>query len=156
MSEITFQSEVPTVSLIDEARALFRRHFDEIAAHHVLFGAPNPDRAWYESIITGRALHAVTARLGGTLVGYFIFTVTRNKHYKHIVVAAEDLYFLAPESRMGFQGLVFLDFAVKAMEATKAHYGSLRCKVDHDQGPILKLLGFEMVETVWQKVFHFG
>lgn len=152
---LTFQCE-PPLPLLEEARALFAQHYDEIAVHKALFGAPNPDVEQYRSLAKMGILYAVTARDDGRLAGYFVFIVKRNAHYRHVTGAIEDLYFLAKEYRTGLNGYRFLSHAVKAMEATGADYCAMRTKLDHSHGLLLDRLGFRAIETVYQKVTDHG
>jgi len=46
----------------------------------------------------------VTARDGDKLVGYFLWFLVSHPHYKHVVVAEEDLHFLPLEYRRGLTG----------------------------------------------------
>ena len=152
---VTFQFE-PFEAFFAAAQALFDRHFDEIAEHKELFGKVSPDLDLYRAFDKRGVLRILTARHAGELVGYFVFVVKPNAHYRHVLAAIEDLYFLAPEYRKGITGYRFLRRAVEAMEESGAHIGSLRTKLKHDHGQLLERLGFRPVEVIYQKVFRHG
>lgn len=152
-SEIAFAFE-PFERAFPEAQALFAEHFDEIAEHKDVFGAPDPDLDFYRALERGGALRVITARDRGRLVGYFVFALARRKHYRTVMGAVEDLYFLAPEYRKGLTGFRFLRYCAQAMAETSAQVISMRTKINHNHGAMLERLGFRPIEIIYEKVTH--
>ena len=152
---ITFQKE-PFATAFPDAQRLFADHFDEVAENKKLLGAPNPDVDGYATMDRMGAYHVLTARDGEELVGYFAFITRRNFHYKHIISASEDLYFLAPEARGMKTGYRFLQAATDAMRAAGGDLASMRVKIAHDHGPLLERLGYRPIEVIYTKVLREG
>jgi hypothetical protein len=77
-----------------EAEPLTRGHWEEIAKDKGLLTL-NPDLDKYRSLDAGGHLLVLTARADGELIGYFVWIVIAHPHYKHVLVAEEDLHFTA-------------------------------------------------------------
>src|SRR5271156_2488408 len=86
----------PFKPAFDEAKALMELHYDEIAKNKQLLKL-NPDVATYNKADQENKLLLLTARSEGVLVGYFLWIMIKHAHYQDVVVAEEDLHFLAPK-----------------------------------------------------------
>jgi GNAT superfamily N-acetyltransferase len=147
---VTFQKE-PFWQALHDAEALLPRHFDEIAEFKVILGEPDPDIEEYARLSERKALHVLTARDDGRLVGYYVATVTHNRHYRKVTNGVDDLYFLAPEYRRGRVGVQLFLEAERMMREAGAMIGIAKVKVAHDHGPILERLGWRPFERVYAK-----
>lgn len=127
------------------------------AAHwaEMPFDAELPLRP-HERLYAAREEHGgllvVTARDAGTLVGYFVCFVARHPHYD-LRTAAMDVYFLAPEHRVGGNALRLFG----AMEdACRRHGVGLllaTARLDRGQGAMraMEWLGWRPTRTVYEK-----
>jgi GNAT superfamily N-acetyltransferase len=138
-----------------EAEPLTRLHWEEIAKNKALLTL-NPDVEKYELLDKNDALLLVTARDDGALVGYFLWIVLPHPHYKHVLVAEEDLHFLSPEYRSGGvrgagcgYGYKLLEAARDAAIARGARLLTMREKVGHEHPAIMDGLGFVPADVVY-------
>jgi GNAT superfamily N-acetyltransferase len=135
----------------DEAMPLLLRHWQEIALNQATTPL-DPDWKTYKLLEDAGALHVTTLRDHGELIGYVSFVISPNLHYRTVVVAVDDIFWLAPEHRKGLLGRRLLKAAHEAViraGATKiVHHHK-----DHlDIGPLFRSLGFTMIEHVYSKV----
>lgn len=122
-----------------EAGPLMALHWDEIAKNKQLLTL-NPDEEKYAAIAQNLLL--VTARCGDRLVGYFLWILVTHPHYKHILIAEEDLHFLLPEFRRGLTGYKFIKAACQFAFEKGAHMLACREKIGHEHPAIMKRIGF--------------
>ena len=78
-----------------EIRPLFDRHWAEIAHDKTI--PLDPDYDLYLKADEGGMLRVYTAREGATLIGYCVFFVRANPHYKSTIYAVQDIIFIVPE-----------------------------------------------------------
>jgi GNAT superfamily N-acetyltransferase len=135
-------------AVIDEARPLLRRHWEEIAKNKELLKL-NPDMEMYDRI--GENLLLITARNDGALVGYFVWFLIKHPHYRHVSVAEEDLHFLLPEYRRGLTGYKLMKAACTAAFDCGANLLVSREKIGHEHPAIMKRLGFVPTDIVYTR-----
>lgn len=132
-----------------EAGPLMELHWREIARNKALL-VLNPDEGLYRKMQPNLLL--VTARCAGRLVGYFLWVLMTHLHYKHVLVAEEDLHFLLPEYRRGLTGYKFIKAACVAAHARGAKLLVMREKIGHEHPALMERLGFKATDTVYTKV----
>ena len=140
-----FQRESVT-KVIDEIKPLLEMHWREIAHYQDI--ELNPDWEFYLSVPSVRVY---TARMDGELIGYGVFFIGPNRHYKQSVQAVQDILFVHPShrgGRTGYKLLAFCDSEAKA-EGAQAIYHHV--KAVHDFGPLLKRLGYETVDLIYAR-----
>jgi hypothetical protein len=138
----------PFMETFDEARPLLELHWDEIAKNKQLMTL-NPDVKKYEKI--AECLLLVTARVGGRLIGYFLWILVTHPHYKHVSVAEEDLHYLLPEYRRGLTEYLFMKAACNAALERGAQLLTVREKIGHEHPAIMKRLGFSPTDIVYTR-----
>jgi hypothetical protein len=79
-----------------EAMPLLLRHWGEIALNQATTPL-DPDWEAYRRLEDAGVLHVTTLRVDGELIGYVSFLVAPNLHYRTVVVATDDVFFLLPE-----------------------------------------------------------
>jgi hypothetical protein len=138
-----------------EAQPLTRPHWEEIAKNKGLLRL-NPDLEKYVYLNEGGRLLLITARADDRLVGYFLWIIMAHPHYKHVLVAEEDLHFLSPEYRSGGcygegcqYGYKLLEAARDAAIARGAQLLTMREKVGHEHPSIMNGLGFSATDIVY-------
>lgn len=152
---IQFAREPLTDALWAEAEPLLRAHYDEISAFKDI--PLEPDVALYMAGEAAGILRVFTARLEYDcearhypLVGYALYFVRPNPHYKSSLQANQDVIYLAPSVR-GKTGLKFIAWCDDqlAAEGVQVVYQHLKVKADHAR--LMAYLGYEPVDTIYAK-----
>jgi GNAT superfamily N-acetyltransferase len=133
----------------DEAAGLIALHWREIAPYQDITRI-NPDLELYERLEAAGRLLLVTARDAGTLVGYFLMILAPHPHYRHIVVATEDLHFVHPAAR-GWTGIKLMKFAERMARAQGATLMVGRAKAKSEHGALYARLGYDLMDEVFTK-----
>lgn len=133
----------------DEAQKLLQAHWEEIAPYQDLFKL-EPSLEAYQKLEANGALAIVTARDDGTLVGYFIMFVQRHPHYKSVMVAVEDIKFIAPKYRGG-TGLKMIKFAEALARRLGCKVIFQRSKAKSEHGAMYARLGYDLMDEVYAK-----
>lgn len=148
---VSFQPEL-IAGLWPEADPLFERHKDEIAHYQDI--ALSVDKATYEKQEAAGILKVYTARSlpDFSLIGYAIYFVGPNLHYRDSIQARQDVVYLAPEWRKGRVGLRLIHYADERLR----DWGVAVCyhhqKIAHPAiGRLLQYEGYECVEKIWAK-----
>jgi hypothetical protein len=156
---VTFQVEGIT-DLRHEAMPLLLKHWEEIALNKEVVRL-DPDWDGYERLHNLGMLHVTTARADGALVGYASYLLAPNLHYRTMLVAEGDIFYLAIEQRKGTTGIRLLAEAERHLKARaradkrgfenvyiinkeKAHF--TRPDGRSIVGPVLKHLGYNLIE----------
>ena len=142
---ITFMREL-VENVIEEIKPLLELHWREIAHYQDI--ELDPDWEFYENAKTVRVY---TCRDEGKLIGYGVFFIAPNKHYKQSIQAAQDILFLHPDyrgGRIGYRLIRFCDNQLKA-EGAQAVYHHV--KTAHNWGNLLTHMGYELVDLIYAK-----
>lgn len=163
---ITYQREPITLTLKQECRALLDLHYREV-------GPPSwgwldvdipLDPSWdrYEELERNGAYHILTVRDDGRLIGYSCWTLVRNHHYRDIIDAANDIYFLHPDYRGKTVGYRLFTKAEEMVIEACADMPRKILRIENtvklhdgkDEAPrrVLEASGYHAVETVFWKV----
>lgn len=111
----------------------------------------NPDYDSYRALEKAGALEIYTARDDGALVGYAIFVVSSNLHYR-VVQAQNDLFYVKPSHRgiMISQHLL-RDFAESELKALGVQVINLTIKSAHNWQLLAERWGYEHTEINMQR-----
>jgi hypothetical protein len=150
---ITFQEE-PFAQAYGDAAPSLEKHYEEIAEDKETIGKVDPDLAVYEALEANGRLRVLTARDGGKLVGYYVAILAPSLHYKSILCATEDMYYLDPDYRKGTAGIRLFVEAEKMIRAAKVVLTIAKTKVAHDHGILFQRLGYRPFERVYMKVLE--
>ena len=147
---ISFQVE-PYASCRGDIEPHLPSHFKEIALNQE---AVPLDVDWhtYNEMADKGALHIVTARKSGALVGYIVGFVRTHPHYKSTLHTFTDIFWLHPDCRKGMTGVkLFREYerSLKARGVVKVFIAS-KCHLD--MSPIFERLGWHRTEVVYSKV----
>ena len=149
---LTFAQEELTANLaIHEIIPLSRDHFEEVD--------PFPDRTVdvdltvYENAHKQGMLRIFTARDLGTLVGYAIFIVAKDYHYKDSIRATQDMLYLAPKYRNGFIGVEFIRWCDEQLRAENVATVYQYSAKNPDIGPVFAHLDYTPIQTLWARRF---
>ena len=138
---LTFQTESLFPDLFFEMKPLLERHWNEIALKDA-FGPVDIDENAYRALYECGMLHVTTARDEGRLVGYAVYFVMHNFHYKTRRV---------PEYRKGLVGFRLLREADRALSGMVDIIVN-KVKAAHDCGRLFERMGYHLAEKNYMKV----
>lgn len=135
---------VPVHYIFDELKKIVPRHYAEIAEDDE---PVNIDWQLYELASINKQAMAVTARDDGKLVGYIVFTITKNLRHKHITEAVSSGWFIEPEYR-GTLGMEIVDKAGEYLKANGVHL--TKFILGGTAGKLLARKGYTTKHQVWE------
>jgi GNAT superfamily N-acetyltransferase len=150
---ITMQTE-KLFNIIDEIMELANKHGDEFTYNKDIKGDVNPNFDLASILDQHDRIRVVTIRDNNKLIGYFVFTLQPMAHYRNILMAAEDTFYLLPEYRGKSFGYRFLKYAVDEMKKTGAKVLKVANKVKADYRSLWERLGFEQEEIIYTQVVN--
>ena len=134
-----------------EMLPLLVRHWREVALNHA--DVPlDIDEARYKSLDESGALHIVTARQAGTLIGYHVAIISTHLHYASTLHGITDVYWIAPEKRQGTTALRLFQRVERELKARGVKKLFTATKLHLDQGRLFEHLGYKPVERLYAKL----
>lgn len=133
---------VPLHFILDELKVLAPRHYEEISD-----GEPfNVDWNTYDAAgRSGQAL-AVTVRDKNILVGYIVFTISRNLRHMHLIEATSSGWYVEKK----YRGQIGAELVKKADEYLKnAGVHKTEYILNGAAGKMLERLGYKATHQVW-------
>jgi len=147
---ITFQKE-PLFPFVDEALALFKEHYEEIAERTDVIEL-DPDLDRYKTLENAKILEVHTARDDGKLVGYSLWMVVNHLHYKKSVTASSDILYIHPDYRKGLLGYRFLKWTTEEIKKRSPQRILFHMKPFLDYGHLVERLGGHYFEKTYSIV----
>lgn len=147
-----FNAETFSEDLFEESLPLLTEHWREIAHYGDI--PLDPDFEVYAAIARAGQLRVFTVRTvepTQELIGYAVFIVRPNPHYKGSVQAVQDVLFIRPSHRGGSMGYRFIRWCDQRLRAEGAQLSIHHVKSAHDFGPLLNRLGYELVDFIYCK-----
>jgi len=103
-------------------------------------------------VYTVRAFTVVDNESLAPLIGYAVFFVHRNPHYRSSLQAVEDVIYLDPEYRRGRTASRLVRFAERRLTEDGVQVIYHHAKVAHPAlGKILERMGYEHIENIYGK-----
>lgn len=150
MPMITFVREKAS-DVFDEALPLLRAHWEEIAHYKDI--PLDPDREQYRLFDEAGMLRTYTARTDKwELVGYAVFFVRPNAHYKSSLQAVQDIIFISKDHRGG-TGAKFILWCDEQLRAEGVQVVYHHVKAAHNFGPLLERFGYKLVDLIYARRF---
>lgn len=144
---LKYQCE-PALACIDEAYPLLYAHWEEIA--HFKDISLEPDLDAYEKLHKAGVLRTFTARNEfDKLVGYAVFVVRANPHYRSSVQAVQDILYVDKQYRG--KGLEFIKWCDEQLKAEGVQAVYQHVKQAHNFGPALERIGYELVDLIYAR-----
>lgn len=145
---ITFQVENWN-DVMQEAKPLWYLHYEEVAQNKDKMKL-NPDIERLNLLNDNGMLHIVTARKQGELVGYHASVVETLMHYKDVLAANGDLYWLRKDCR-GVTAIRLFEEVEKTLKlrGIKIIYDITKIYADH--GRLFEYLGYKPIERRYSK-----
>lgn len=144
--ETVWAQEPFSVDLFQEALPLLVEHWQEISHNKDI--PLDPDLDAYLRVAESGSLRVFTVRRGGALIGYAVFIVRRNLHYKTSLQAVQDVLFIRKSERGG-TGIRFIKFCDNMLRSEGVQVVYQHVKAAHNFGPLLVRLGYECVEEIY-------
>lgn len=154
-------SGLPEAAIVREPWFLLRPHILPLwERHHAEIGDPadrgrialSPHWARYDARDAEGALHIMTMRQAGALIGYVFVIVDVHLHYRETLCGFFDLYWVDPEYRGHWAGVRLMretEASLKARGIKKLFSGT---KLWHDASAMFKRCGWaetERLHTKW-------
>lgn len=146
-SKVEFGSE-KVRAVWPEIYPIFEKHWEEIAHHKDIPLDPNIEI--YHKLDDSGAIRVYTAREDGELVGYCVFFIHPNLHYKNSLHANQDVLYIKKEKRGRF-GMKFISWCDEQLRKEGVQVISQHVKKAHDFGPLLKRLDYELVDLIYAR-----
>lgn len=134
---------------IIEAESLLKEHWGEIAHYKDIPLDPNYDE--YINLENAGIVRCFVARSGrdNSMVGYGVYFVRHNLHYRNSLQAVQDIIFIKKEHRgKGGAFLFWCDEQLKN-EGVQAVYHHV--KTEHNFGPVLERMSYELVDLIYAR-----
>lgn len=146
---LTFQRE-RAVDLWEEAMPLFEKHYKEICHYKDL--KLNPDVENYNALEEAGAIRCYTARMNGDLIGYCVWFLKYNPHYRDSLQALQDVLFLLPEYRGTRAGLKLIRYCEDRLreENVQVIYHHIKINTPHTID-LFRKLGYEEIDVIMGK-----
>ena len=144
-----FSQEILSHDLIVEMIPLLYKHYKEIAHYQDI--ELDPDYEQYLKIQELGMIRVFTARdeINSSLIGYSVFFVRNNLHYKNSKQAVQDILFLHPERR-GVGGKL-IDFADTMLTSEGVQVVYHHVKKEHNFGKLLERKRYELIDLIYGK-----
>lgn len=131
-----------------EMLPLLSRHKDEIAHYKDI--EFEPDEEFYLQSERAGILRVYTVRTPERkLIGYGVFFLKNNPHYKSSKQAVQDVIFIDKDYR-GI-GSSFIDFCDEQLKSERAQAVYHHVKSAHNWGPMLERKGYELVDLIYAR-----
>ena len=143
-----FKREPLTEDLLDEMLPLLQAHYEEIARFKDI--PLNPDWDFYRAVDTAGMLRIFTMRRPtGHLLGYAVYFVRTNPHYKTSLQATQDILFVHPDWRG--HGLKFLLWCDEQLKGEEVQIVCQHIKSDHNFGAALERAGYQLLDLIYAR-----
>jgi hypothetical protein len=133
----------------DEISQMFQKHYEELSVTKQF--NLNPDFITYWEADKRKILKVVTCENNNEIIGYIVYFIGLNLHYKDCLLATEDIYYLKPEYRKGSTGIKMFKFAEKYLKSIGVNMIKYSTKVHLDNSRLFEFLGCEFTEKVFLK-----
>jgi len=121
---------------------LLQQHYEELTLHkNIMKLAPDWDQ--YQRHMERGELFVLAAYFGSRLVGYSVFFLYNNIHYKNNIMAKNDVLFLSRPYRRGRMGINLIRRSEDALRELGVSKVVWHIKCHSDFRPILHRMGYE-------------
>jgi hypothetical protein len=135
--------------VFNEVSQMFEKHYEELSATKGF--KLNPDYDIYWEADKRNTLKTIVALKNDEIIGYIVYFVGINLHYKDCLLATEDIYYLKPEYRKGLIGPRMFVFAEKYLKSIGVNMIRYSTKTHLDNSRLFEFLGCNFVEKVYTK-----
>lgn len=140
-----FSQEDLTESLLEEVKPLLLKHWQEISFYKDI--PLDPDYDLYLRMQHNGNLKCFSCREdSGNLIGYAVYLVQPNPHYKGSIWAKEDILFVDPSKRG--MGMFLLKYCDEQLLKMNVQVVTHHIKFSHDWSNAAVLIGYEKNEIM--------
>lgn len=143
-----FQRE-PIRNFIDDMFPLLEKHYQEIAHYHDI--ELNPDLEAYLANEEAGFLRTYTIRDHGKLVGYGVYFVRPNPHYKESLQAVQDVIYLDQPLRGNGEGMKFIAWCDEELKKDGVQVVYHHVKNKLNWGPALEKMGYKLMDLIYAR-----
>lgn len=143
---MTFQEE-KLKNCLDEAKPLLYAHYKEIAHYQDI--EFNPDYEMYLKMDEAGIIKSYSVRENGVMIGYAVFFIKRNLHYKKSIQAQQDIVFIKSDKRGC--GLFFIKWCDEQLKREGIQVVYHHIKAAHNFGKALERIGYELQDLIYSK-----
>lgn len=147
---MTIQYTTAKVSeCFDDVLKLLDDHYNELSVtkHYRL----NPIYEIYKDNESSGKCRVILCKDDDQIVGYIVFFIDANLHYKDCLLATEDIYYLKPEYRKGTIGIKMFKFAERYLKSLGVNMIRYSTKVHMDNSKLFEFMGYTFIEKVFTK-----
>lgn len=132
----------------EEVSDLLHAHWKEVAHYQDI--PLDVDWDAYHAADAIGTLRIYTVRThDGLLVGYSVYFVRANPHYKGSIQAVQDVLFIHPDRRgRGVRFIMWCDEQLRDLGVQAVYH---HVKKDHNFGPMLNRIGYELVDLIYAR-----
>ena len=140
-----FAEEPITLELLEEVKPLLEKHWEEIAHYKDI--PLDPDYELYLKMQSMGMIRAYSMRDGDAkLVGYAVYVVRPNLHYKKCLTATEDIIFVDPNKR-GY-GMFLIKWCDEELKKIGVDMVLHHVKLAYDFSKALERIGYEKQDII--------
>ena len=132
----------------DDLVPLLDKHYAELAPYKDV--PLDPDKDFYLKADELGMIRVYAAREAGVLVGYAVYGVRRDVHYKSLKKAEQGLLFVAPERRGRF-GLKFIRWCEEQLKGEGVNLIVCHAKIHRDFGGVFAHLGYTPTDQIYAR-----
>ncbi|MCP1173798.1 hypothetical protein [Ralstonia chuxiongensis] len=147
---ITFAIEKFT-DFYGEALPLLHEHYAEISTHKDHEVSLEPMVEIYQSREAEGALLVIVGREEGQIVAYMLCFIAPGLHYRSCLTCTPDIFYVDADKRTGMTGVRMFRFIEKELKRRGVKRWAVGSKVQHDASALFRFIGFEPVETTYEK-----
>lgn len=138
---------------IEGRKGIYTEHWKEVSVHKEML-ILKPNYKQYMDMIEDDSLVAIAAYDGNELVGYCLFITFHHLHYKDVLVANDDMYFIKPDYRNRGLGTVMVKFAESVLKERGVKFVQVRTKAHTPHEQFLKAMGYGPMDLCYCKVLE--
>jgi hypothetical protein len=134
-----------------ELLPLLHEHYAEISTHKDRGIPLEPMVDVYRAREADGSLMMVIGREAGQIAAYFVCFIAPGLHYQACLTCSPDIFYDDPGRRNGIAGIRMFRFVEKELQRRGVKRWAVGSKVAHDASALFRFLGFEPVETTYEK-----
>jgi GNAT superfamily N-acetyltransferase len=150
VTEVSFSVE-SFHDVYEELKPRLGEHYAEISLHVEHGYDLNPQEALYRHRQNMGELMMMIGRKRGEIVAYLIAFVAPGMHYADCLTAIGDIFYVAPEYRLGGVADALFDAVETELNRRGVNLWTAGEKMKFPCGPLLKKRGMAPAEVTWFK-----
>jgi GNAT superfamily N-acetyltransferase len=135
---------------MEEMKPLLEEHYLEVHAFPDLIEF-NPNYDKYLELEAVGAIHVVTVRDEGKLVGYYLSFIVPNIHYQDHLYASNDVLYVDPAYRGGSVAYRMFKYVEKCYKELGVSVFTVHMKIDLPFDRLCEAIGMEKKENIYMK-----